>query len=157
MSSSNCEGELAHYVHSPRLYRRVLRFLIGVLELDGSVFIADPSGVLVLEQSSGKPLLDLALPCEGKHSVNFDVGRFALTGKPACKGPADGAQIFQRCQDRVLYFDGNRAALLQTRPPRVEALGAYKGRWKRGSILENRYTLKLGKGTLTLEGTILKY
>jgi outer membrane protein assembly factor BamB len=152
MSRASCAHEVASYVHSPRQNRHQLYHLMGVLEQDGEIFIADPTGVLALAQASGKRLLDLALPDTGKHTIAFDAGDFVLDGKPACKGAAGRARVFQRCQDRILYFAGNRAALLKRNPPRVEALGTYQGGSERVQSMTYRYSLKLGNGMLTLTG-----
>jgi outer membrane protein assembly factor BamB len=146
---------LAYYVKNPRLHDDTVGRNLRVIEADRSIFIADQSGVVALDRASGKKLLDLALPSEGR-TVGYDLHGFRLTGTPSCNGSADPTGVFARCQDHIIYFSGSRGALLQTNPPAVKARGTYQGRKKSMSGGEVEYAVELGNGTLTLLELILR-
>ena len=149
------ESEISEYRRSPRRNARLLGVVFGGLELDEILVAPDPSGLLVLRKADGKIVLDFAAPAVGS-AFYFDEGAFELVGVPDCKGPSAGAQVFARCGERVVYFNGSTAAVLKLNPPRLEARGVFRTELHetQGRPSEAHAAIPLGRMTLRLNGTV---
>ncbi|MBX3273020.1 MAG: hypothetical protein KF729_22345 [Sandaracinaceae bacterium] len=121
--------------------------VIGLEHHAGHVFLADTSGLLVLDAASGAVVLDEPTP-EGR-AAWFDRGRWTLG---ACRGTARSGAFLGRCDDGVVFFDAGHALLVATRPARVVARATLSVDARRpGSVsIEG----PLGAHTLRVEGAI---
>ncbi|WP_394834437.1 PQQ-binding-like beta-propeller repeat protein [Pendulispora rubella] len=112
-------------------YRREARFvgrlpysMFGTSVNDGTLVEANRTGVLALNLRDGSVQLDAAAP-GSERGVSFYQGTFAVDGLSDCKGVTYGAELFMRCGDRYVYFNGTTALVLSGTPLRVEATGTY--------------------------------
>lgn len=80
-------------------------FLIGTLITEQTVFIADSSGVLVLDRQTGEILVDKS--AESSSDLFFvDVGSATLiTPNQRCNIQVRGGQFFSQCGDYIVYFN----------------------------------------------------
>jgi hypothetical protein len=150
----DCHDRVEPYRAQPQALRYLNWHVLDVIELDDTIVVADTTGILALEKSSGRLLSDLPVPNQGRPLVFFDSGHFALTGEVVCNGKTwPRARVFHRCGEHIIYFNGRRAVLLGTTPLRIEAEGAFLGQRKHlrdgtGSVLQ------VGKNELILTGSI---
>jgi hypothetical protein len=141
------ELEVAQYRRNPRSPDS-FPDVIGMLETGDAIVEADVTGVLALRKADGAVALDAEAP-SSPSGLRFDEGEFAVAGLADCKGPANGAAVFARCGERLVYFNGTTALVIGAGTLRVEARGRYSpaaavlGVHSRASIALGRYTLHL--------------
>ncbi len=81
-------------------------FLIGTIITAEAVFIADDSGILVIDKETGNLLVDK--PADPSPDSFFvDWGRATIiTSTQRCETPVKGGKIFTKCGEYLVYFNG---------------------------------------------------
>jgi hypothetical protein len=81
-------------------------FLLGILFTPKAIFLADDSGVLVLDQTTGEAIYDKS--AEPSPDLFFiDWGSVTLTtSTQRCEAKINGGAFFQECGTYLIYFNG---------------------------------------------------
>jgi outer membrane protein assembly factor BamB len=149
-SRGSCaEYELAMYRRSPR-HAGIPG--LATLEARGTLWLFDHGGLLALDPRSGKILLDATAANRPLgEAFFFDSGSFTWG---SCSGGAPHAQVFEVCDDSLLYFNGSTALLVDLATRRVKARAPYvSGTSVSGGRAAREQTrIPLGGKTLELDG-----
>jgi hypothetical protein len=96
------------------------------LLVDGAVAIADGTGLWVLDLATGQPRLDWTDPAPANAAGYWaDTAEYRLEGVTGCAGYAPGGLPFVRCDDKLVWFDGRTAVVVDTSSWKVLATGAF--------------------------------
>jgi len=120
------------------------RGVVETLHVGELLVIADQTGFLLADYNSGKVLAERAT--EHTPGAVFSQATFTLEGAglTTCKGRA-GEVVLRRCGERIVYFNGMSAALIDSKARKVEA----EGRWTPGVKAPAPVN-----GKRTVEGTV---
>ncbi len=130
-------------------------FVIGSMMTDHAVAVADTSGILVLEEASGKPLLDWAPTAAGDGGFFADSAHYVVEGMSGCAGEARRLRLFVRCDDKLVWFATSTAAVIDPRTWTVVATGGVpKGPFSQGNPAHVATRVPLGQWALALTGII---
>ncbi len=129
---------------------------VETLHVGELLVIADQTGFLLADYNSGKVLAERAT----KHMPGavFSQATFTLegTGLSTCKGRA-GEIVLKRCGDRVVYFNGTSAALIDSKARKVEAEGRWTPPVKAPVPVDGKRTVEglvsVGRARLSFVGT----
>jgi hypothetical protein len=129
---------------------------VGTLHVEELLVIADQTGFLLADYGSGKILAERAMT----HTPGavFSQATFTIEGPrlTACKGRA-GEVVLRRCGDRVVYFNGTSAALIDIKTLKVEAEARWTPPVKAPAPVNGKRTVEglvsMGRVRLSFVGT----
>jgi hypothetical protein len=129
---------------------------VATLHVGELLVIADQTGFLLADYNAGKVLAERAT--EHTPSAVFSQATFTIegTGLTTCKGRA-GEVVLRRCGDRVVYFNGTSAALIDIKAMKVEAEGRWTPPVKAPAPVNGKRTVdgivSVGRARLSFVGT----
>jgi hypothetical protein len=132
------------------------RGIVETLHVGKLLVIADQTGFLLADYDSGKLLAERAVT--HTPSAVFSRATFTIEGTDltACKGRA-GEVVLRRCGERVVYFNGTSAALIDIKAMKVEAEARWTPPVKAPAPVNGKRTVEglvsVGRARLSFVGT----